>query len=103
MERRARLVRIESFVHHADPIHPDLFAGRGRSDAGGRWQRRFDHAADDDGHTDTAAAMLVEAIRAMGVNDPDEPNHHGTVAGRGHNFRLDLPDPGLHRKDAPAE
>lgn len=96
-------LRIESFVHHAELIDPELLAERGWSDAGGLWQRRFDNAADDDGHTETAAAMLVEAIRAMGVNNPDELNYHGTVAGRGHIFRLDLPDLRLHRMDEPAE
>jgi hypothetical protein len=96
-------LRIESFVHHADRIDPDLLAERGWSDAGGLWQRRFGHAADGDGSADTAAAMLVEAIRAMGVDDADELNYHGTVSGRGHLFQLDLPDLRLPRMNEPDE
>ncbi|WP_439680793.1 alcohol dehydrogenase catalytic domain-containing protein [Embleya sp. MST-111070] len=96
-------LRIESFVHHADLIDHELLAGRGWFDAGGLWQRRFHKAARNKEHTETAAAMLVEAIRAMGVHDPDELRYHGTVSGRGHLFRLDLPHLHLLRMDEPDE
>ncbi|WP_424639463.1 hypothetical protein [Embleya sp. AB8] len=96
-------LRIESFVHHADPIGPDLLATRGWSDVGGGWQRRFDDAAGNNGHADTAATMLLEAIRAMGVNDADELTYHGSVVGRGHKFQLDLPGLRLPRMNEPDE
>ncbi|WP_331765888.1 hypothetical protein [Embleya sp. NBC_00896] len=47
--------------------------------------------------------MLVEAINAMGVNDPNELNYQGTVSGRGHRFQLDLPHLRLPRVDEPGD
>lgn len=96
-------MRIESFVHHAERADANLLAQRGWSDAGGLWQRRFDNAVKNGDHADTAATMLVEAIRAMGVDDPNELNYHGTVSGRGHHFQLELPHLRLARMAEPVD
>ncbi|MGW0662930.1 alpha/beta fold hydrolase [Streptodolium elevatio] len=91
-------LRIESFVNDT-PVDPDALVRRGWSDAGGLWQRRFGDAKSGD--AGTAAAMLLEAIRTAGVEDPDELGYHGTVSGRGHLFELELPHLGPARMSDP--
>ncbi|NBE54390.1 hypothetical protein [Streptomyces boluensis] len=50
----------------------------------------------DRAHAGTAASMLVEELRTLGI-DLADLTHSGTMVGRGRDFRLDLPGLGLPR------
>lgn len=92
-------LRVESFLHHVELADPEHLTRFGWVASGLLWQRRFSGATRTAKHTDTAAAMLTDAIRTLGV-EPDHLGYHGSMAGRGHVLRLDLPGPGLPRLES---
>ncbi len=95
------VIEATGYVHQPDAADPARLAGSGWEDSRSVWQRRFPHAAEDRAHAATAARMLVEELRRLGVG-PAELSYDGTMSGRGQGFHLDLPDLGIPRVHHPA-
>ncbi|MFJ9107229.1 TY-Chap domain-containing protein [Streptomyces sp. NPDC102283] len=94
------VIEATGYLHRPDAADPDRLARNGWDAAPSVWQRRFPDAMHEPAHASTAARMLVEELRHLGVG-PAELSYDGTMTGRGRGFHLDLPDLGLPRVHQP--
>ncbi|MFH9231162.1 hypothetical protein [Streptomyces globisporus] len=95
------VVEATGHLHRADAADPARMAQNGWEFSRSVWQRRFPDAMGDPAHAATAARMLVEELRQLGV-EPADLSYDGTMSGRGRGFHLDLPDLGIPRVHHPA-
>ncbi|MBM7053699.1 TY-Chap domain-containing protein [Streptomyces durocortorensis] len=95
------VVEATGHLHRPDAADPVRMAQNGWEFSRSIWQRRFPDAMDDPAHAATAARMLVEELRQLGVGLA-ELSYDGTMSGRGRGFHLDLPDLGIPRVHHPA-
>ncbi|MFE6915522.1 TY-Chap domain-containing protein [Streptomyces rubiginosohelvolus] len=96
------IIEASGHLHRPDAADPARMEQDGWGSSRLTWQRRFPDAMDDPAHAATAARMLVEELRHLGV-DLADLSYDGTMSGRGRGFHLDLPDlgiPRVHRPDA---
>lgn len=96
------VVEATGYLHRPEAADPARLAGNGWDSSRPVWQRRFPDAMDDPAHAATAARMLVEELRHLGVGLAGL-SYDGTMTGRGRGFHLDLPDLGIPRVHRPAE
>ncbi|MGW6587604.1 TY-Chap domain-containing protein [Streptomyces globisporus] len=95
------VVEATGHLHRPDAADPARLAQNGWEFSRSIWQRRFPDAMDKPEHAATAARMLVEELRQLGV-DLTDLSYDGTMSGRGRGFHFDLPDLGIQRVDRPA-
>jgi hypothetical protein len=95
------VIEATGYVHRPDAADPARLTRNGWEFSRSIWQRRFPDAMEDRAHAATAARMLVEELRQLGI-DLADLSYDGTMTGRGRGFRLDLPDLGLPRVHRPA-
>ncbi|MEV7643988.1 hypothetical protein AB0O32_29055 [Streptomyces rubiginosohelvolus] len=95
------VVEATGHLHRPDAADPARLAQNGWEFSRSIWQRRFPDAMDDPAHATTAARMLVEELRQLGVDLADF-SYDGTMSGRGRGLHLDLPDLGIPRVHHPA-
>ncbi|MFD6203242.1 TY-Chap domain-containing protein [Streptomyces rubiginosohelvolus] len=95
------VVEATGHLHRPDAADPARLARNGWEFSRSIWQRRFPDAMDDPAHAATAARMLVEELRQLGV-DLADLSYDGTMSGRGRGLHLDLPDLGIPRVHHPA-
>ncbi|MGW7588978.1 TY-Chap domain-containing protein [Streptomyces rubiginosohelvolus] len=95
------VVEATGHLHRPDAADPARMTRNGWEFSRSIWQRRFPHAMDDPAHAATAARMLVEELRQLGVGLSDL-SYDGTMSGRGRGLHLDLPDLGIPRVHHPA-
>ncbi|MFD3815387.1 hypothetical protein ACFWRZ_10000 [Streptomyces rubiginosohelvolus] len=95
------VVEATGHLHRPDAADPARLARNGWEFSRSIWQRRFPDAMDDPAHAVTAARMLVEELRQLGV-DLSGLSYDGTMSGRGRGLHLDLPDLGIPRAHHPA-
>ncbi|MEU0097356.1 hypothetical protein [Streptomyces sp. NPDC006267] len=96
------VIEATGHLHRPEAADPARLTRSGWTSSPSVWQRRFPDAMDDPAHAATAARMLVEELRQLGVGLADL-SYDGTMTGRGRGFHLDLPDLGLPRVHRPAE
>lgn len=90
------VIEATGYLHHPEPADPARLTRNGWELPHSLWQRRFPDARDARAHAETAARMLVEELRQLGV-DPADLVHSGSMTGRGRGFHLDLPHLGIPR------
>ncbi|MGW3581247.1 TY-Chap domain-containing protein [Streptomyces rubiginosohelvolus] len=90
------VVEATGHLHRPDAADPARMTQNGWEFSRSIWQRRFPDAMDNPAHAATAARMLVEELRQLGV-DLSDLSYDGTMSGRGRGFHLDLPDLGIPR------
>ncbi|MFI5478818.1 TY-Chap domain-containing protein [Streptomyces rubiginosohelvolus] len=95
------VVEATGHLHRPDAADPARMTQNGWEFSRSIWQRRFPDAMNKRAHAATAARMLVEELRQLGVDLPDL-SYDGTMSGRGRGFHLDLPDLGIPRVHHPA-
>ncbi len=95
------VVEATGHLHRPDAADPARMERNGWEFSRSIWQRRFPDAMDDPAHAATAARMLVEELRQLGV-DLSALSYDGTMSGRGRGLHLDLPDLGIPRVHHPA-
>ncbi|OCC07921.1 TY-Chap domain-containing protein [Streptomyces sp. PTY087I2] len=95
------VVEATGHLHRPDAADPARMERDGWEFSRSIWQRRFPDAMDDPAHAATAARMLVEELRQLGV-DLADLSYDGTMSGRGRGFHLGLPDLGIPRVHRPA-
>ncbi|MFJ3596093.1 TY-Chap domain-containing protein [Streptomyces sp. NPDC090126] len=96
------VVEATGHLHRPDAADPARMERNGWESSRSIWQRRFPDAMDSPAHAATAAHMLVEELRQLGV-DLADLSYDGTMSGRGRGFHLDLPDLGIPRVHHPAD
>ncbi|NUV66387.1 MULTISPECIES: hypothetical protein [unclassified Streptomyces] len=96
------VVEATGHLHRPDAADPARMERNGWESSRSIWQRRFPDAMDSSAHAATAARMLVEELRQLGV-DLADLSYDGTMSGRGRGFHLDLPDLGIPRVHQPAD
>ncbi|MFI7089409.1 TY-Chap domain-containing protein [Streptomyces anulatus] len=94
------VIEATGYLHQPDAADPARLARNGWDSSPSVWQRRFPDAMDDPAHAATAARMLVEELRHLGV-DLADLSYDGTMTGRGRGFHLELPDLGIPRVHQP--
>ncbi|MEU4921689.1 hypothetical protein AB0G29_20330 [Streptomyces parvus] len=95
------VVEATGHLHRPDAADPARLVRNGWEFSRSIWQRRFPDAMNDRAHAATAARMLVEELRHLGV-DLADLSYDGTMSGRGRGFHLGLPDLGIPRVHRPA-
>lgn len=95
------VIEATGHLHHPDAADPARLTRNGWDSSPSVWQRRFPDAMDNPAHAATAARLLVEELRHLGV-DLADLSYDGTMTGRGRGFHLDLPDLGIPRVHQPA-
>ncbi|MGI5171628.1 hypothetical protein ACQEU3_45515 [Spirillospora sp. CA-253888] len=90
------VVEATGYMHHPDLADPDRLTQNGWKPSHSLWQRRFPNAMDDREHARTAARMIVDELRHLGIDLADLV-YSGTMVGRGRHLHLDLPGLGLSR------
>ncbi|MFG3408229.1 hypothetical protein [Streptomyces sp. NPDC048142] len=95
------VIETTGHMNHPDGADPARLARSGWESTPPVWQRRFPDAMDEPAHAATAARMLVEELRHLGVG-LDDLSYDGTMSGRGQGFHLGLPDLGIPRVHQPA-
>lgn len=93
---RGLVVEATGYLHQPGAADHARLTGAGWDAPHSVWQRRFPDAMDEPAHAATAARMLVEELRHLGV-DLADLSYDGTMTGRGRGFHLDLPDLAIRR------
>ncbi|MFF8551646.1 hypothetical protein ACF058_02195 [Streptomyces sp. NPDC015501] len=97
------VVEATGYLHHPDSANPAHLARNGWDFSRSIWQRRFPDAMEDrEQAAATAARMLIEELRRLGVELADL-SYDGTISGRGQGFHLELPDLGIPRVHQPVD
>ncbi|WP_329159188.1 DUF6301 family protein [Streptomyces anulatus] len=94
------VIEATGYLHQPDAADPARLVRNGWDFSPSVWQRRFPDAMDDPAQAATAARMLVDELRHLGV-DLAGLSYDGTMTGRGRGFHLELPDLGIPRVHQP--
>ncbi|MFJ1802547.1 TY-Chap domain-containing protein [Streptomyces sp. NPDC088180] len=90
------VIEATGHLHRPEAADPDRLERNGWDSSPSVPQRRFPDTMGEPAHAATAARMLVEELRHLGV-DLADLSYDGTMTGRGRGFHLDLPDLGIRR------
>lgn len=93
------VVEATAYWHRPESADPARLSGLGWELSHSMWKRRLpDTMNNPREHARTAARMLIDELRHVGVG-LDDLVYSATMSGRGRDFHLDLPHLGLRRTD----